>query len=93
MQANMECQILRLDGVCMHAIFSFLPARSLASAACVSRDWRDVVLDDALWELACAQSDGDVYRRNSAAQLADIATGAPTPPHPTPPDPTPHGAV
>ncbi len=91
MQGDEESQIHRLDAVCTHAIFAFLPAESLARAACVSRGWRDVAADDALWQLACSLMDGDDYRRNSAAQLPEIAAGLlplrttpllPTPPYP-----------
>ena len=75
MQSDVETQIQRLDVVCMHAIFAFLPAESLARAACVSRGWRDVAADDALWQLAYPHMDGEAYRRNSAAQLTEIAAG------------------
>ena len=88
MQGDSESQIQRLDAVCMHAIFAFLPAESLACAACVSRGWRDVAADDVLWQLAYSQLDGEDYRRNSAAQLTEVAAGLPPSHSPPPSHPT-----
>ncbi len=85
MQGDVESAIQRLDAVCIHAIFELLSAESLACAACVSRGWRDVAADDTLWQLACSPIDGDDYRRNSAAQLPEIAAGLL---HPAPSNPT-----
>ena len=78
MQGNGESELSCLNEACLHTVFSFLPAEGLASAACVNRQWHGVILDDALWQLACRDLDGDDYRRNSTPQLPDISTGCET---------------
>ena len=75
-----------LDEECLRAIFGCLPAQSLASAACVCREWRNILSDDAAWYPAHETCDSDDYRRNSGTQLADIAAGRFTLPL-TPPPP------
>ncbi len=86
------CPIRCLDEECLRAIFAHLPAQSLASAACVCREWRDVLADNAIWQQAHTMCDSSENRSNAGRRLPDIALVGITPhltlaiaPHPTPP--------
>ena len=64
-----------LSEACLYTVFSLLPAKGLASAACVNRHWRDIISNDALWQIASRDLDGDAYKRNTGEQLLHISKG------------------
>lgn len=72
---NGAVTISALDPACMHAVFRHLPARCLARASCVNREWSAIAADEALWHHAYLALDTAAFVKNAAQQLDAIVAG------------------
>ncbi|XP_016436931.2 F-box protein GID2-like [Nicotiana tabacum] len=67
MEEIIESEAVLLDENLLYEVLKHVDGRTLATAACVSKQWNQTALDERLWELICTK-----HNRNQQQQLRAV---------------------
>ncbi|KAJ8541153.1 hypothetical protein K7X08_001969 [Anisodus acutangulus] len=66
-ESSEETEAVLLDENLLYEVLKHVDGRTLATAACVSKQWNQTALDERLWELICTK-----HNRNQQQQLRAV---------------------
>ncbi|OIT37627.1 PREDICTED: F-box protein GID2 [Nicotiana attenuata] len=66
-ESEAEAEAVLLDENLLYEVLKHVDGRTLATAACVSKQWNQTALDERLWELICTK-----HNRNQQQQLRAV---------------------
>lgn len=66
-EVEAEAEAVLLDENLLYEVLKHVDGRTLATAACVSKQWNQTALDERLWELICTK-----HNRNQQQQLRAV---------------------
>ncbi|XP_009609318.1 F-box protein GID2 [Nicotiana tabacum] len=66
-ESDAEAEAVLLDENLLYEVLKHVDGRTLATAACVSKQWNQTALDERLWELICTK-----HNRNQQQQLRAV---------------------
>ncbi|CAN4092642.1 unnamed protein product [Withania somnifera] len=69
-KAKAEAEAVLLDENLLYEVLKHVDGRTLATAACVSKQWNQTALDERLWELICTKHHSSQQKHLRAVVLA-----------------------